>query len=241
MTQDEIWLRSLAQKNDLSITDIQLYKLSTYVKLLKGWNRSINLISRKDEENIWSNHILLSLSLLFKIDFLGGLNILDLGTGGGLPGIPLSILCADINFVLVDSIQKKVKAVEEMIASLTLTNVSVVCARAEDLNKLPKYRNKFDSVIARSVSDLENLVSWGLPFLKKTASEKGLTVTPQTKTALNAPSIIAMKGGETGAEIERTIRRFPNIRIHSTGLVFKGSEILHNAEKKLIFVENKWG
>ena len=88
-----------------------------------------------------------------------------------MPGIPLSIVRTNVSFVLLDSIQKKTKAVEDMALPLSLPNVSVVCSRAEDLNKLTNYQNGFDAVIARAVSGLEDLVAWGMPFLKKTAAE----------------------------------------------------------------------
>ncbi len=238
MTNDEIWLRSLGQKNDLSITDIQLQKISRYVELLKDRNKSINLISRKDVDGIWSNHILLSIAFLFKVELSAGAKILDLGTGGGLPGIPLSIIRTDVSFVLLDSIKKKIRAVEEMVASLDLPNTSVICSRAEDLNKVSNYRNTFDAVIARAVSGLENLVEWGMPFLKKAAAPKTLSVKSDKIIVSNSPAIITMKGGDIEAEIEKTERRFPTVNIYSTNLIFKGSEMLHNSDKRLIVVEN---
>jgi len=238
LTNDEIWLRSLGQKNDLSITDIQLQKISRYVELLKDRNKSINLISRKDVDGIWSNHILLSIAFLFKVELSAGAKILDLGTGGGLPGIPLSIIRTDVSFVLLDSIKKKIRAVEEMVASLDLPNTSVICSRAEDLNKVSNYRNTFDAVIARAVSGLENLVEWGMPFLKKAAAPKTLSVKSDKIIVSNSPAIITMKGGDIEAEIEKTERRFPTVNIYSTNLIFKGSEMLHNSDKRLIVVEN---
>ena len=237
MTNDEISLRSLAQKNNLTITDIQLQRISHYVELLKEWNKSINLVSRKDVESLWLNHILLSLSFLFNVEFAAGSKILDLGTGGGLPGIPLSIVRTDVTFILLDSIQKKTKAVQDMVISLGLPNTAVVCSRAEDLNKMKNYHKTFDAVIARGVSGLENLVEWGMPFLKKAAAQNLSSAKSEKMVAANSPALIAMKGGNTEAEIERTARRFPQVKIHSMALTFKGSELLQNSDKKLIVVE----
>ena len=238
MTNDEIWLRSLAQKNNITITDIQLQKLSQYVDLLKRWNKSINLVSRKDVESLWLNHILLSLAFLFKVEFTADSKILDLGTGGGLPGIPLSIVQTDATFVLLDSIRKKTKAVEDMVASLELPNVSVVCSRAEDLNKGTAYQGTFDAVIARAVSGLENLVDWGMPFLKKSNAPDASPAKSENIAISNSPVLITMKGGNTEVEIEKTLRRFPGVKIHSMALTFKGSELLQNSDKKFIVVEN---
>lgn len=238
MTSDEIWLRLLVQKNQMSITDIQLQRISRFVELLKEWNKSINLVSRKDVDGIWLNHILLSLAFLFKVEFTAGSKILDLGTGGGLPGIPLSIVRNDVTFVLLDSIQKKTKAVENMVATLELPNVSVVCSRAEDLNKAITYQGSFDAVIARAVSGLENLVAWGMPFLKKATAPGSSPSTSNKIVISHAPALITMKGGNMEFEIEKSLRRFPGVKIHSVELTFKGSELLQNSDKKLIVVQN---
>jgi 16S rRNA (guanine527-N7)-methyltransferase len=239
LTKDELWLRTIVQKNGLPITDIQLAKLSQYAKLLKEWNQRINLISRKDEVNIWPNHLLLSIAFLFKIELRTEMRVLDLGTGGGLPGIPLSIMRADVHFVLLDSIQKKVTAVKNMVEALELPNVSAFCSRAEDVSDAPGYKHAFDAVIARAVSGLENLVAWGIPLLKGNKTPASLSMVPNEKITLNRPAIIAMKGGENEEEIERTRRLFPRVHVHSLDIVLIGGEILQSAGKRLIIVENE--
>jgi 16S rRNA (guanine527-N7)-methyltransferase len=237
LTQNEIWLRTIVQKNNLPITDIELSKLNEYCALLERWNKSINLISRKDGENLWRNHILISLVFLFKIEFPGGAKILDLGTGGGLPGIPLSIMRRDIEFVLVDSIRKKTIAVQDMVEALGLPNVKVVCGRAEELGQLNVYRHTFDAVIARAVSSLDNLVAWAAPFLKiGEATKKFIASTPQ-RIVLTRPVLISIKGGDLSGENDRARKRFPQIAIHSFDLTFNGSEVLENFGKKIILVE----
>ena len=237
MTQNEIWLRTIAQKNSLTITDIELSKLSKYSVLLARWNKSINLISRRDEENLWRNHILVSLVLLFKIEFSSGARILDLGTGGGLPGIPLAIIRRDIEFVLVDSIRKKTTAVQDMVDSLGLPNVKVACGRAEDLGRLNIYRHTFDAVIARAVSSLDNLIAWAAPFLKiGEASMKSIALTTQ-RLVPTRPVLISIKGGDLSAETDRARKRFPHVNLHSFDLTFNGSEVLENFGKKIILVE----
>jgi 16S rRNA (guanine527-N7)-methyltransferase len=237
LTQNEIWLRTIVQKNNLTITDIELSKLSEYSVLLAQWNKSLNLISRRDEENLWRNHILVSLVLLFKIEFPSGARILDLGTGGGLPGIPLSIMRRDIEFVLVDSIRKKTTAVQDMIGTLGLPNVKVVCGRAEDLGQLNLYGRTFDAVIARAVSSLDNLVVWAAPFLKIGEASKKFIVSAPQRIVLSRPVLISMKGGDLSAETDRARKQFPHIKLHSFDVTFNGSEVLENFEKKIILVE----
>jgi 16S rRNA (guanine527-N7)-methyltransferase len=237
LTQNEIWLRTIVQKNNTTITDIELSKLSYYCVLLERWNKSINLISRRDEENLWRNHILISLVLLFKIEFPSGARILDLGTGGGLPGIPLSIMRQDIEFVLIDSIRKKITAVQDMVDALALPNVKVVCGRAEDIGGLDIYRHTFDAVIARAVSSLDNLVLWAAPFLKVGEASKKPVVATSERILLSRPILISIKGGDLTAETDRARKQFPHIKLHSFDVTFNGSEVLENFGKKIILIE----
>lgn len=229
MNDEELWLYTLCKKNGVSITDIQIARLSAFKSLLLEWNSKINLVSRKNEENIWKGHIALSLSMLFKIRFLPGMHILDLGTGGGLPGIPLSIMHPDCTFVLMDSTQKKVNAVNSMAGSIGLSNVSTVWGRAEELQRQPKYAERFNAVVARSVSNLSNLLEWGIPFLKK----NGGTNTTDDFISITVPSLITFKGMEIQQEETEARAAFPNVTLASVPLIFPGSEIFDSLEKKL--------
>ncbi|MDE3058468.1 MAG: 16S rRNA (guanine(527)-N(7))-methyltransferase RsmG [Bacteroidota bacterium] len=235
MNDEELWLHTKLKKNGLAITAIQLQLLQAYKQRLLAWNRKINLISRKDEEKIWQAHIFLSLAILFKIDVRFCARILDLGTGGGLPGIPLSIMLPEIEFVLLDSIQKKVIAVESIISELKLPNVSTLCGRAEDIQKKENMSGSFDAVIARAVSNLKNLILWGYPFLKKEDVQKR---SPDSQTIiLKTPSLIAFKGGNFSDEIAAARRFFPKLFIHSISLAFQGSEEFSNSDKHLVIVQ----
>jgi 16S rRNA (guanine527-N7)-methyltransferase len=230
MTNDELWLYTLCKKNGVSITDIDIALLTQYRKLLLEWNKKINLVSRKNEENIWRGHISLSLTMLFKIVFRNGSRILDLGTGGGFPGIPLAILLPECSFVLLDSTQKKISAVQSMAESLALKNVLTVWGRAEEIQKQPSFSRSFDVVVARSVSSLSNLIIWGIPFLK---NETGRN-TMAEKLSLSVPSLITFKGAEIEEEEKTAQKVFPNIAFTSVPLVFPGSEVFENLDKKLI-------
>lgn len=134
------------------IDDNQIMKLSLFEKLIKDWNKKINLVSRKDVENFQLNHILHSLSISKLISFSPKTNILDLGTGGGLPGIPLAIIFPQAEFHLIDRKEKKIKVVNKIVNELKLTNVK---ADSSDV----KYMNtKYDFILNRAVSSTENII-----------------------------------------------------------------------------------
>ena len=134
------------------IDDNQIMKLFLFEKLIKDWNKKINLVSRKDVENFQLNHILHSLSISKLISFSPKTNILDLGTGGGLPGIPLAIIFPQAEFHLIDRKEKKIKVVNKIVNELKLTNVK---ADSSDV----KYMNtKYDFILNRAVSSTENII-----------------------------------------------------------------------------------
>jgi 16S rRNA (guanine527-N7)-methyltransferase len=228
----------ILKQNGIEVVHSQLYQLETFSCLLLEWNRKINLISRKDEEMVWINHILLSLSFACAFDFKDGLSVLDLGTGGGLPGIPLSIIFPAVEFHLVDSIGKKISAVQKMIETLRLHNARATWVRAEDLKTSPGFRG-YDAVIARSVSALSNLVEWSLPLLRKGGPHTPDSVTRATRPALPVPAIIALKGGDLDSEISLARESRPSVRFETRELVFPGSELLLNQEKKFVIVRPK--
>ncbi|MHB1048719.1 MAG: 16S rRNA (guanine(527)-N(7))-methyltransferase RsmG [Bacteroidota bacterium] len=229
MNNDQIWLHTLCKKNGIIITDIQLDRLSSFRDLLLEWNKKINLVSRKNEDNLWKGHIALSLSLLFTISFQNGSKILDLGTGGGFPGIPLAIMLPECTFVLLDSTQKKITAVQSMADALTLTNVRTIWGRAEEVGKRSGLHSSFDAVVARSVSNLTNLLDWGLPFLKSGNGKNTAT----EKVFITRPSLITFKGTEIEQEEILARQKHPEIHLHHRPLLFKGSEEFERLEKKI--------
>lgn len=235
MSDEELWLYTICKKNGVLITDIQIRLLSLFKTLLLDWNKKINLVSRKNEETIWKGHIALSLSVLFKIEFHSKMNILDLGTGGGFPGIPLSILLPDCSFTLLDSTQKKIACVQSMTESLQLKNVKTIWGRAEELNQKKIYHGSFDAIVVRSVSNLSNLVEWGVPFLKQS---KGLNGGLE-KISITTPSLITFKGAEIEEEEKNARNNFPAIFFQSVPLNFLGSEEFDNLDKKLIIATVK--
>ncbi len=142
-------------------TNVQKEKFEKLGNLYKDWNEKINLISRKDIDNLYTKHILHSLSIAKLINFKPGTNIIDVGTGGGMPGIPLAILFPEVNFLLVDSINKKIKAVDNILDHLNLNNVSTKTSRVENINL------KFDFILGRAVAPISKFYSWVKDIIKK--------------------------------------------------------------------------
>lgn len=150
--------------------------------LYLDWNSKINVISRKDIENLYEHHVLHSLGIAKVIRFRPGTQIMDLGTGGGFPGIPLAILFPEVQFHLVDSIGKKVRVASEIANSIGLKNVTFRHARAEE------EKGKFDFVVSRAVMPLTDL----LKIIRKNISSKQQNALPN--------GLICLKGGELGNE-----------------------------------------
>jgi 16S rRNA (guanine527-N7)-methyltransferase len=166
-----------------SLTAQQLEQFNRLPGLYNFWNSQINVISRKDIEQIYERHILHSLGIAKVISFLPGEKVLDVGTGGGFPGIPLAILFPETQFYLVDSIGKKIKVVQEVAKALGLTNVKATHQRAEQIDE------KFDFVVSRAVTRLKEFYPW----------VKGKFNKASKNTLPNG--ILYLKGGDLTQEI----------------------------------------
>ena len=166
----------------------QTQQLSSLQSLYAEWNEKINVISRKDIDNFYLHHVLHSLTIATTFSFAPGSKIMDLGCGGGFPGIPLAIFFPEAHFHLVDSINKKLKVVQEIADAIGLQNLTVEHTRAEDIKN-----RKFDVVVSRAVAPLKDLWRWSKPLLQKTtlASHE------------NMPNgLICLKGGDLSNEIQ---------------------------------------
>jgi len=136
------------------LTEKQIQQFTDLQVLYEHWNAQINVISRKSMDALYTNHILHSLAIAKVIQFEKGTSILDIGTGGGFPGIPLAILFPEVNFLLVDSIGKKIKVVNEVSTALGLINVRTMHERAENI------KETFDFVVSRAVTKMTNFKTW---------------------------------------------------------------------------------
>lgn len=166
-----------------NLTDKQKLQYAQLQDLYNDWNAKINVISRKDIQNLYEHHVLHSLGIAEVIRFRPGTTIMDLGSGGGFPGIPLAIMFPDTNFHLVDSIGKKIKVAQAIADSIGLTNVCSSHARGEDI------KEKYDFIVTRAVMTLSELM--------RCASKN---VKMQQRNSL-PNGILALKGGELDTEI----------------------------------------
>lgn len=156
--------------------------------LYKDWNSKINVISRKDIDSLYTRHILHSLAIAAIINFADGARIVDIGTGGGFPGVPLAIMFPNCHFTLVDSIGKKLKIVDDISEKLNIRNITTIHSRVE---KIPQ--QKFDYAVSRAVAPLGDLWKWIRPFI-----EKGR----QTEEFANG--LFCLKGGDLNEEISKS-------------------------------------
>lgn len=193
----------------------QAAQIAQLEPLYAEWNKKINVISRKDIEHLFLHHILHSLAIAKVVSFRPGSKILDLGTGGGLPGIPLAILFPDAHFTLIDARAKKMIVVADLVDQLGLKNVKHLHGRAEEL------KSKFDFVLARAVTSIDKLNKWAMPLIhhnQKHALPNGL---------------FAFKGGDITDEL-KTLPKKAYYEVISIKDIFPES---YFEEKHIVYVQ----
>jgi len=171
------------------LTPQQISQFEALYDLYYDWNSKINVISRKDIENLYEHHVLHSLAIAKVINFRAGTSVLDVGTGGGFPGVPLAILFPETKFTLIDSIGKKIKVASEISTAIGLQNIALKHERVQE------EKAKFDFVVSRAVMPLEELVK----LVKKNIAKEGRNALPN--------GLICLKGGE----LQHEIHPFKNI------------------------------
>jgi 16S rRNA (guanine527-N7)-methyltransferase len=211
-------------------TPAQIKQFAALESLYKAWNSKINVISRKDIDGLYEKHVLHSLAIAAVFQFEKGMQILDIGTGGGFPGIPLAIFFPEVKFHLADSIAKKLKVVDAITEALELKNITTQHTRVEEIKT-----RKFDFVVSRAVAPLKDLWKWSKPLLKTSresgvgSSESGVRSRESgvqsresennselrtknselrtTNSKLPPPGLICLKGGDLSAEISESETR----------------------------------
>jgi len=223
-------------------TPRQLQQLAALEELYKDWNNKINVISRKDIDSLYEKHVLHSLSIAAAFQLEKDMQVIDIGTGGGFPGIPLAIFFPDTAFPLVDSIGKKIKVVEAVRDAIGITNITTRHGRAEEIKD-----RKFDVAVSRAVAPLKELHAWSRPLLKKPPRRQAPPIdsaSPTGQPAGNpAPTgsdnsqglpiphgLICLKGGDLAAEISESHTRPRVMEIHD---IF---ELDYFREKYLLYV-----
>ena len=189
----------------------QLKNFNSLIELYRAWNVKVNVISRKDIDNLYVNHILHSLSIAKIHEFVDGTDVLDVGTGGGLPGIPLAILFPKVNFTLLDSISKKIKVVEDIRKKLNLSNVITINDRVEN------HDLKYDFVISRAVSKMDKFYS----MVKNNIKSKSINSMHN--------GIISLKGGD----LESELKQFNNFKVFEISKFFSDDFF---QTKKIVYI-----
>jgi 16S rRNA (guanine527-N7)-methyltransferase len=192
-----------------SLSNKQINQYQELEILYNEWNSKINVISRKNLPELYVNHVLHSLSIAKFISFKKGTSILDIGTGGGFPGIPLAIMFPEVEFLLVDSIGKKIKVVNEITESIKLMNVSTRHMRAENID------SKFDFIVSRAVTNMKDF--------KKIS--KGKIKNYHINEIKNG--IIYLKGGDLSNEMKNIPHESYNIRNYFSEEFFKTKKIIY--------------
>ncbi len=212
---------TICSLNGIVLDEKQMTLIERYANELLYWNKKVNLISRKDEENLLERHIFHSLAPLKYLKIREKSYCLDVGTGGGLPGIPLKIARPDLKFTLIDSISKKIKMTEMFAKHTELKDLKALAIRAENYEKSDNSIKKFDYIFSRAVAKTDLLISWVRNIIKK----DGL--------------IVLYKGGNLDEEIDDAKNRFRNVEIDTVNIVMNGSCWFSDEDKKLLICRFK--
>lgn len=205
--------------NSIVMSKEQAESFERYYNELVYWNEKVNLISRKDLDNIFERHFIHSLSIIKYKELKKKAKCLDIGTGGGFPGIPLSIVRDDLRMLLVDSIAKKIKLTAMFADHTGNRNIKVRRARVEELHQEQDAIKSFDYIFARAVTETKYIISWSVPLMKPDAE------------------IILLKGGNLEKEIDDASKVFRNFEFEEIPIKIVGFPWFEEEEKKILIIK----
>lgn len=217
MELSKFW--TICSGNGIILELPQLEQFKRYYEELLYWNERVNLISRKDLDNIFERHFLHSLSILKYVDLKKKGNCLDIGTGGGFPGIPIGIARPDLHILMVDSIAKKLKLTDMFAKHTGNRFFSTKNIRAEDLSSDAKNLKNFDYIFARAVTRTVSLIEWSQKLLK----DEG--------------KFLFLKGGNMQEEIDEAYKKFPDYSYELINIDLIGSDWMKQEEKKILVIK----
>ena len=211
-------LVEIAKEMDIDLTDKMCTDFDAYKVMLKDWNEKVNITAITDDHEIDLKHFADSLTPLLSDLIKDNASIIDIGTGGGFPGVPLKIYNRSLKVTLLDSLKKRIDFLDRLIIEIDLKDVETVHGRAEELSKKEKYREKYDICLSRAVASLDTLCEYCIPYVKENGyfiSMKGPTPDEEIENSLNAIK-------ELGGVVEKTIRlTLPNSDMERTLILIK--------------------
>ncbi|MGB9702071.1 MAG: 16S rRNA (guanine(527)-N(7))-methyltransferase RsmG [Candidatus Kapaibacteriota bacterium] len=215
----EFW--TICSANNIELDELQMENIRRFHKEIIYWNEKVNMISRKDIEHLLSRHILHSLSIMKYINFPQKARLVDVGTGGGFPGIPLKIANPDIYITLVDSISKKLKIANMLAQHTGLRNIEAKAQRIEEINSDKNYQYKFDFVVSRATASASKIYLWTQNMMKNTGK------------------IILWKGGDLTDEINELLKQNSNLKVEVIDIDLFGFDYFKKEDKKFLIISNK--